>query len=184
MACFGGLSPPSRVYRSLHPGACNQASCRPQWIHEIKHDGYRLIARVDGGRVRLFTRRGYDWTDRYPLIRDAMLGLPQEATIDGEAVVSDPAGVADFALLHRRKHDRQAFLYAFDLLELDGVDLRPLAVTCDLRPIGLYISDGPPNPSAVAPWPPPKFRRGSRCRTRDGCVLVARLSRHCAPGPS
>src|SRR5215469_589283 len=126
MACFGGLSPPSRVYRSLHPGACNQASCRPQWIHEIKHDGYRLIARVDGGRVRLFTRRGYDWTDRYPLIRDAMLGLPQEATIDGEAVVSDPAGVADFALLHGRKHDRQAFLYAFDLLELDGVDLRPL----------------------------------------------------------
>src|SRR5262249_61683583 len=58
---------------------------------------------------------------------------------------------------------------------------RPLAI---LRPFGLYIGNDPPNPSAFAPWPPPKFRRGSRRRTRDGCVLVARLSRHGAPGPS
>jgi ATP-dependent DNA ligase len=98
----------------------------PQWIHEIKHDGYRLIARRHGNRVRLFTRRGYDWADRYPLIREAMLALPQDATIDGEAVVCNVIGVADFELLHSREHDRRAFLYAFDLLELDGVDVRPL----------------------------------------------------------
>jgi bifunctional non-homologous end joining protein LigD len=47
----------------------------PQWIHEIKHDGYRLIARKGETRVRLFTRRGYDWIDRYPLIRKAVAGL-------------------------------------------------------------------------------------------------------------
>ena len=96
-----------------------------RWIHEIKHDGYRLIVCRRAGRVRVFTRRGYDWTERYPLIREAMLALPQDATIDGEAVVCDAAGVANFDLLHSRKHDGRAFLYAFDLLELDGVDLRP-----------------------------------------------------------
>jgi len=47
----------------------------PQWIHEIKHDGYRLIARRHAGRARLFTQRGYDWAERYPLTRDAMLAL-------------------------------------------------------------------------------------------------------------
>jgi ATP-dependent DNA ligase len=47
----------------------------PQWIHEIKHDGYRLVARKQDDRVRLFTRRGYDWTDRYPLIRKAVAAI-------------------------------------------------------------------------------------------------------------
>jgi bifunctional non-homologous end joining protein LigD len=70
-------------------------------------------------------RRGYDWTERYPLIREAMFAQPQDATIDGEALVCDPMGVANFALLHSREHDGRAFLYAFDLLELDDVDLQP-----------------------------------------------------------
>jgi len=83
-----------------------------------------LIARRDGGRVRLFARRGYDSAERYPQIREAILGLPQNATIDGEVVVCDPMGVADFELLHSREHDRRASLYAFDLLGLDSVDLR------------------------------------------------------------
>jgi ATP-dependent DNA ligase len=75
--------------------------------------------------LRLFTRRGYDWTDRYPLIVAAADALACDATIDGEVVVCDRAGVADFERLHSREHDRQAFLWAFDLLELNGVDLRP-----------------------------------------------------------
>src|SRR5215469_540266 len=107
-------------FRRLRPSPLSA----PKWIHEIKQ-GYRLIASRHGNRVRLFTRRGYDRADRYPLIREAMLALPQDATIDGEAVVCDPMGVADFELLHSREHDRRAFLYAFDLLELDGVGLRP-----------------------------------------------------------
>ena len=92
----------------------------PAWIHEIKHDGYRLIARRHRGRVRLFTRRGYDWTDRYPLIHHATEALPADATIDGEAVARDAAGIADFERLHSREHDRAVILCAFDLLELDG----------------------------------------------------------------
>jgi bifunctional non-homologous end joining protein LigD len=61
----------------------------PQWVHEIKHDGYRLIARKRDGRVRLFTRRGYDWTARYPLICEAVAEIPaQSVIIDGEAGLS------------------------------------------------------------------------------------------------
>jgi ATP-dependent DNA ligase len=98
----------------------------PYWIHEIKHDGYRLIVRKAGDRVRLFTRRGFDWTDRYPPIAAAAAKLrASSAVLDGEAVCCDDAGVADFEKLHSRAHDGSAFLYAFDLLELDGVDHRP-----------------------------------------------------------
>ena len=59
----------------------------PQWVHEVKHDGYRLMVRRNGDRVRLFTRHGYDWTERYPRIAKAMAGLKvTSALIDGEAV--------------------------------------------------------------------------------------------------
>jgi bifunctional non-homologous end joining protein LigD len=98
----------------------------PQWVHEIKHDGYRMIARKQGGRVRLFTRRGHDWSDRYPRIVGAVSALPAtSATIDGEAVCCDAAGLAVFDMLHSRQHDDCAILFAFDLLELDGEDFRP-----------------------------------------------------------
>ena len=60
----------------------------PDWFHEIKHDGYRLIVQREGNRVRLFTRRGYNWSDRYPLIVQAALRLRKTSfVIDGEAVV-------------------------------------------------------------------------------------------------
>jgi bifunctional non-homologous end joining protein LigD len=96
-------------------------------VHEIKHDGYRLIVRRDGAVVRLFTRRGYDWTERYPAIAaTAAMLRPGSFTLDGEAVVSGADGVAVFDALHRRHKVTDAMLYAFDLLELDGVDYRPL----------------------------------------------------------
>jgi bifunctional non-homologous end joining protein LigD len=76
--------------------------------------------------VRLFTRRGFDWTDRYPRIREALAGLgTASATIDGEAVWCDDAGVAVFEKLHSRELDAEVVLYAFDLLELYGEDWRP-----------------------------------------------------------
>jgi hypothetical protein len=93
------------------------------WVHEIKHDGYRLIVRRDGATVRLFTRRGHDWTDRYPAIARAAAKLRAKSfTLDGEAVVCGPDGVAMFDALHRRGTVAEAMLYAFDLLELDGAD--------------------------------------------------------------
>jgi hypothetical protein len=71
--------------RALHSVACPQAVLRPDWVHEIKHDGYRLIVRRDGKAVRLFTRRGHDWTDRYPAIAAAAGKLRARSfTIDGE----------------------------------------------------------------------------------------------------
>ncbi len=100
----------------------------PQWVHEIKHDGYRFICRRDGDRVRVFSRRGYEWTDRVPLIAEALAKLRvKSVTIDGEGVVCSPNGVSDFDRLRAavgRMGSRDAFLYAFDLLELDGHDLR------------------------------------------------------------
>jgi bifunctional non-homologous end joining protein LigD len=92
----------------------------PQWVHEIKHDGYRLIARKRDKRVHLFTRRGYDWSDRYPRIVEAVTAIrASSATIDGEAVCCDDSGLSIFEELHSRQRDDRALLYAFDLLELD-----------------------------------------------------------------
>jgi bifunctional non-homologous end joining protein LigD len=113
------------------PSPAKRPPVGPQWVHEVKHDGYRLMARRRGDRVRLYTRRGYDWTGRYPRIAQALRSLKvTSAVIDGEAVWCGPDGVSSFDKLHSRAHDDQVFLYAFDLLELDGVDCRaqPLAI--------------------------------------------------------
>jgi bifunctional non-homologous end joining protein LigD len=85
----------------------------PDWIHEIKHDGYRLIVQREGKRVRLFTRSGHDWTARYPLIVEAALKNRQSSfVIDGEAVMLGVDGISDFNGLHSRRHDDQVQLYA------------------------------------------------------------------------
>ena len=96
------------------------------WVHEIKHDGYRLMVWRDGERVRLFTRRGFDWTKRYPRIVNSARKLSiNRFLIDGEAVVCGDDGVSNFERLHSREHDASVFLYAFDLLAVDGTDMRP-----------------------------------------------------------
>jgi ATP-dependent DNA ligase len=65
----------------------------PLWVHEIKHDGFRFICRRDGERVRVFSRRGRDWTDRVPLITEALLALPvKSVVVDGEGAVCDDRG--------------------------------------------------------------------------------------------
>jgi bifunctional non-homologous end joining protein LigD len=101
-----------------------------QWAYEIKHDGFRFVCRRDGERVRVFSRNGRDWSDRVPLIVEALLALPvSSVTLDGEGVVVDERGVSDFERLRTalagRRRSRAAFLLAFDLLELDGEDVRP-----------------------------------------------------------
>jgi bifunctional non-homologous end joining protein LigD len=101
------------------------------WLHEIKHDGFRVIGRKDGNRVRLYSRPGNDLTRRFPLIVDALTRLrSRSCIIDGEAVACGDDGIASFDRIRYRHHDADVFLYAFDLIEIDGDDLRrdPLAV--------------------------------------------------------
>jgi bifunctional non-homologous end joining protein LigD len=103
---------------------------RPEWIHEIKHDGYRLIIERAAKRVRLWTRNGHDWSDRFPLISEAALRNRNSSfVIDGEAVLLGVDGRSDFKGLHSRKHDAEVEFYAFDMLVSDGEDLRKLPLS-------------------------------------------------------
>ena len=78
----------------------------PEWLHEVKYDGYRLRVDRDGDRVRLITRGGYDWTKRYPWIVEAARKIRQKRfVLDGEAVVLGVDGVSDFDALHSGEHD-------------------------------------------------------------------------------
>jgi bifunctional non-homologous end joining protein LigD len=102
-----------------------------RWIHEIKYDGYRVEVRIDRGRVKLLTRSGLDWTRKFGrTLVDALQALPvKSALIDGEVVVENAAGASDFSALQQALSEGQSkkFLYyAFDLLYLDGYDLREL----------------------------------------------------------
>ena len=121
-------SQPMPVLRFIEPCLPSPADRPPSganWIHEIKHDGYRLMARRDPVGIRLITRRGNDWSDRFPLVVEAVNHLPvRTCLIDGEVVCCDERGLARFDVLRRRRNEVNAFLYAFDLLELDGTDLR------------------------------------------------------------
>jgi ATP-dependent DNA ligase len=94
-------------------------------LHEIKHDGFRVIARKDGSRVRLYSRPGNELTDRFRLIVEALVWLrASSCIIDGEAVCCDDDGMPSFDRIRYRRHDESVFLYAFDLIELNGDDLR------------------------------------------------------------
>jgi bifunctional non-homologous end joining protein LigD len=97
------------------------------WVHEIKHDGYRIIVRRDGLTLRLYSRNAYDWTARLAAIAAAAERIKAKSfTIDGEAVVLGPDGLSRFEDLSRRDAARTAILYAFDLIEHNGEDLRNL----------------------------------------------------------
>ncbi|HET9853730.1 MAG TPA: DNA ligase D [Methylomirabilota bacterium] len=101
-----------------------------EWVHEIKLDGYRILLRIERGRVKLLTRNRQDWTPRFPGVAEAAAALPvKEALLDGEIVVLDRAGVSSFQALQqtdRLETGRTPVFVAFDLLFLDGLDLRPL----------------------------------------------------------
>jgi bifunctional non-homologous end joining protein LigD len=99
----------------------------PGWLHEIKFDGYRLQARIDGSKVKLLTRKGLDWTDSFKAVAEALKGLKLgSALIDGEAVVEEESGVSSFTALQEvlksGRSDRMVFC-AFNLLYLGGYDL-------------------------------------------------------------
>jgi bifunctional non-homologous end joining protein LigD len=121
-------SPPMRVSAFVEPCLPSPADRPPSgrdWIHEIKLDGFRMMVRRDPAGVRLITRYGNDWSGRFPLIAEAAGGLRARSfLIDGEAVACDGDGTPCFDRLRYRRQDGQVFLFAFDLLELNGRDMR------------------------------------------------------------
>jgi bifunctional non-homologous end joining protein LigD len=108
------------------PTKADRPPSGPGWVHEIKHDGFRLIARRDGAGVRLITRNGHDFSERYPAVADAVGRLRcRSCVIDGEVVILNKEGRAVFDLLqHGSRVKPEAILFAFDLLEIDGQDLK------------------------------------------------------------
>jgi bifunctional non-homologous end joining protein LigD len=139
------------LYAFSLPTKANKVPTSPDWIHEIKYDGYRIMLIRDQDRVRLISSGGHDWVQHFPLIVAAALKLRQKQfVLDGEVVVLDKDGVSDFDALASRKHDNLAQFYAFDLLASDGEDFRPqalllrkasLARLLKQRVDGIFIAD-------------------------------------------
>jgi|SRR5579862_1453176 len=112
----------------------------PEWIHEIKHDGFRIMARRDAKGVRLICRKGNGLTRRFPFIQMAMAHLQvQSCLIDGEAVVCDDNGLAVFNLIRGHSALGAATLIAFDLIEIDGRDLRREPIEARKRALARII---------------------------------------------
>jgi bifunctional non-homologous end joining protein LigD len=107
------------------PANGDQPPSAPGWVHEIKHDGFRLQIHVRDRRARLFTMTGLDWTERYPQIaEDAARLSVRHAILDAEGCAPDGKGIPDFEALYSRANDAGAFAYAFDLLAIDDQDMR------------------------------------------------------------
>jgi bifunctional non-homologous end joining protein LigD len=120
-----GFIPPARPLLTTRPRS------GPEWVHEIKFDGYRLIARKDAGRVVLWSRYATDYSDTFLRIAEAIRVLPVDhVMIDGEAVVFRPDGHSDFTALRTNRGAAEASFVAYDLLRFEGEDWRknPLEV--------------------------------------------------------
>jgi hypothetical protein len=97
------------LYTFSLPIKADKVPAGPDWLHEVKHDGYRMMLIREHDRVRLISRGGHDWARRLPLIVTAALKLRQEHfVIDGEAVVLGLDGVSDFGALHSGRHNERA----------------------------------------------------------------------------
>jgi bifunctional non-homologous end joining protein LigD len=139
--------------RAALPGFIAPQLCRlldqppagPGWLHEIKFDGYRMQLRVAGGKAVLKTRKGLDWTAKFPAIARAGAKLP-DSLIDGEIVALDHEGAPDFAALQAALSDGATdglIFFAFDLLFADGEDLRPLPLTARKTRLEALLKNGP-----------------------------------------
>lgn len=124
-------SAPRGFIRPCAPTILGRAPRGPRWIHEIKQDGYRLCCRKDGTSVAIWTRLENEVGGRFERIAAMLRALPGgSCTIDGEAIVRRPDGHSDFHALRSRVGAAEAMLVAFDLVEIEGQDLRrePLEV--------------------------------------------------------
>jgi bifunctional non-homologous end joining protein LigD len=136
---LGFIEPALPTAADMPPGGAG-------WMHEIKFDGFRLLAQRRNAGVRLLTRNGYDWTDRYPSVAKALLALRiTSCLIDGEVVVCNERGLAAFDLLrHGKRVKSEAILFAFDLLEFDGEDLRATSIEMRKRKLAHLLDAAKP----------------------------------------
>jgi bifunctional non-homologous end joining protein LigD len=111
------------------PTLSDKAPSGPLWLHEIKHDGYRIIASKSGTRVRLWSRNGRDWSKEFLAMAEAIRALrADEIVLDGEAMAHCKDGLPAFHGLRSGDGSAGACLFAFDLLRLNGADLRLLSL--------------------------------------------------------
>lgn len=118
----------------------------PGWVHEIKFDGYRLQLRIEGGRCKVLTRTGLDWTDRFPEIAEAAAALP-DGLIDGEATALDADDQPDFAALQAALSSGRTealVFYAFDLPHARGRDLTKLPLTARKAALESHMAGADP----------------------------------------
>ncbi|MEY9138540.1 bifunctional non-homologous end joining protein LigD [Bradyrhizobium diazoefficiens] len=137
-------------FEFCRPAAKKVVPASPDWIHEVKYDGYRGRVVRDGKDVKVLSKAGLDWTWRYPMIVEAALKMKQQRfVIDGEICVLDVRGISQFDWLHSGHYNDDAQLYAFDLVVLDGDDLRELplferksrlAKLLHRRPEGIFVA--------------------------------------------
>ena len=170
-----------KAFEFCLPANATKVPAGPEWLHEIKQDGFRIRVERDGDRVRLITRGGYDWTKRYPWIAESALkNRIRQFVIDGEAVILGVDGISDFNALHSGKHSEEVQLCAFDVLAMDGDDLRRLPLSMRKaslarllrgRPEGIFI-----NPFEQGEIGPDLFRKACEFGL-EGLVSKSPLSR-------
>jgi DNA ligase D-like protein (predicted ligase) len=163
-----------------------KAPTGPQWVHEVKFDGYRMAARIEKGQVNLLTRSGLDWTEKYPIIATAFAQLRvKTAYIDGELCGARPDGVTSFEIMQQVSDSGGGNLtyFAFDLFHLDGEDVTRLplaerrarlAALLKKSPAGIAYSDHEGGDGEV-------FRRAACKHGLEG-VVSKRLDRPYLPG--
>jgi bifunctional non-homologous end joining protein LigD len=122
-------SKPPGFIQPCQPALADRPPSGPGWLNEIKFDGYRVIARKDRERVRLWARTTSDYSSAFTRIRDAVAALPVEsAVLDGEAILLRADNTSDFDGLRSREGQAGAILVAYDVMELDRQDVRPEAL--------------------------------------------------------
>jgi bifunctional non-homologous end joining protein LigD len=161
-----GLRAPEGFILPCQPVLSTMVPTGAEWVHEVKWDGYRMIVRKDVARVQVWSRNAKVWTQAFPAIVEAVRELPADTfVLDGEAVCLRPDGRPDFHALKSPEACKGARLVTFDLLGLDGVDLRLLSLDERRKRLDQLLGSG-----TDAIWPSAMLENGPALY-REACGL-------------